>query len=255
MRVLFLGTGTSHGVPMIGCDCEVCRSADPRDARTRPSIFLELGDGTTVLVDTTPDLRAQALRHDIRRVDAILFTHAHADHVMGLDDVRRYNMLTRRPVPVYADAGTLADLRRTFAYIFDPDAPAGGGVPDLRLWTIGGAFSIGRQEVEPIALRHGPWQVLGFRFGRFAYLTDCNDVPASSMARLGGLDCLVLDALRRRPHPTHFTVDEAVAVARRIGAARTFFTHISHDLGHHATCATLPRGMALAHDGLRLDLG
>jgi phosphoribosyl 1,2-cyclic phosphate phosphodiesterase len=239
---------------MIGCDCSVCRSTDPRDARTRPSIALTLDDGTAVLVDTTPDLRTQALRHDLRRVDAILFTHAHADHIMGLDEIRRYNMLTRQPVPVYSDAGTLEDLRRTFAYVFAPDAPSGGGVPDLRLWTIGGPFVIGRQEIVPVPLRHGPWQVLGFRFGAFAYLTDCNEVPPASMALLEGLDCLVLDALRHRPHPTHFTVKQASAVAKRIGAARTFFTHISHDLGHEATCAALPPGMALAYDGLTLEI-
>jgi phosphoribosyl 1,2-cyclic phosphate phosphodiesterase len=239
---------------MIGCDCRVCRSTDPRDARTRPSIALTLDDGTTVLVDTTPDLRTQALRHDLRRVDAILFTHAHADHIMGLDEVRRYNMLTRQPVPVYGDPATLEDLRRTFAYVFAPDAPSGGGVPDLRLWAIGGPFMIGRQEIVPIPLRHGPWQVLGFRFGAFAYLTDCNEVPPASLALLDGLDCLVLDALRHRPHPTHFTVAQASVVARRIGAARTFFTHISHDLGHEATCAALPPGMALAYDGLTLAI-
>lgn len=239
---------------MIGCDCRVCRSTDPRDARTRPSIALTLADGTSVLVDTTPDLRTQALRHDLRRVDAILFTHAHADHIMGLDEVRRYNMITKQPVPVYSDPGTLADLRRTFAYVFAPDAPSGGGVPDLRLWPIGGPFVIGRQEIVPIPLRHGPWQVLGFRFGSFAYLTDCNEVPPASMALLQGLDCLVLDALRHRPHPTHFTVAQACVVAERIGAARTFFTHISHDLGHEATCAALPAGVALAYDGLTIEV-
>lgn len=239
---------------MIGCDCAVCQSDDPRDKRTRVSIYLECDDGMRVLVDTTPDLRAQALRHDVRRVDAILFTHAHADHVMGLDEVRRYNMMTRQPMPVYGDASTLANLRRTFAYIFDSDAPKGGGVPDLRLWTLAGRFSIGRQEVVPIPLQHGPWRILGFRFGRFAYLTDCSGVPESSLALLGGLDAVVLDALRHRPHPTHFTVAEAIAVAQQIGARQTYFTHIAHDLGHGATCASLPSGMALAYDGLTLEI-
>jgi phosphoribosyl 1,2-cyclic phosphate phosphodiesterase len=254
VRVLFLGTGTSHGVPMIGCDCAVCRSTDPHDARLRPSIYLELDDGLRVLVDTTPDLRAQALRHDIRRVDAILFTHSHADHVMGLDEVRRYNMLSKQPMPVYADARTLVELRRTFRYIFESGAPKGGGVPDLQLWTIGGPFSLGRQEVRPVPIRHGPWTILGFRLGAFAYLTDCNGIPDESMPLLADLDVLVLDALRHRPHPTHFTLQQAVAMAGRVRARRTFFTHIAHELGHAATCAALPSGMALAHDGLALDL-
>ena len=254
MRVLFLGTGTSHGVPMIGCDCEVCRSDDPRDTRSRPSIVIDLDDGFRVLVDTTPDLRMQALRHDVRRLDAIIFTHAHADHLMGLDEVRRYNALAGLPMPIYADPKTLGDIRRTFAYIFEPDAPRGGGVPDLRLWPIGGRFTLGRQEVVPLPLKHGPWDVLGFRFGSFAYLTDCNRIPDATMAELEGLDCLVLDALRRRPHPTHFTLEQAIGMARRIGARRTLFTHIAHDLGHAATSATLPEGMALAHDGLTIDI-
>jgi len=239
---------------MIGCDCAVCTSDDPRDDRCRPSIYLEMADGLRVLVDTTPDLRTQALRFDIRRVDTILFTHAHADHVMGLDETRRYNVLSKSPMPVYADARTLAALRRTFSYVFESNAPRGGGVPDLRLWTIGGRFSIGRQEVVPVPLQHGPWTILGFRFGPFAYLTDCNGIPDASLELLHGVEHVVLDALRRRPHPTHFSIDEAVTAARRIGARRTYFTHIAHELGHAATCASLPEGMALAHDGLVLDI-
>ena len=239
---------------MIGCDCGVCRSTDPRDTRTRPSIVVECDDGMRVLVDTTPDLRAQALRHDLRRIDAIVFTHAHADHLMGLDEVRRYNMLSKAPMPVYGDAPTLRELRRTFAYIFEANAPKGGGVPDLRLFPIAGAFCLGRQEVQPVPIRHGHWNILGFRFGPLAYLTDCNGIPDESLALLEGLECLVLDALRRRPHPTHFTLEQATVMARRIGARRTLFTHIAHDLGHEETCATLPAGMALAYDGLEVEL-
>jgi len=239
---------------MIGCDCAVCRSTDPRDQRSRTSIVVDLDDGLRLLIDTTPDLRTQALRHDLRKIDAIFYTHAHADHVMGLDDVRRYNAMTGQPIPIYGDGPTLDNVRRTFSYIFEPDAPRGGGVPDLRLWRIGGPFSLGRQEIVPVPLKHGPWDVLGFRLGRFAYLTDCNRVPDTSLALLHGLDCLVLDALRHRPHPTHFNLTQAVAMAGRIGARRTFFTHIAHDLGHEATSAGLPAGVSLAYDGLVLDV-
>lgn len=255
VTVLFLGTGTSHGVPMIGCDCAVCRSPDPRDTRLRPSIHVTADDGTSIVVDTTPDFRQQALRYDLRRVDAVLYTHTHADHILGLDELRRYNHLTRRAVPLYGDAFTLAELRRVFAYAFDPDGPKGGGVPDLVLHTIAEApFTVGGQVIEPIPVRHGEWTILGFRFGRFAYLTDCSGIPEASFARLWGLDVLVLDALRHRPHPTHFTVAEALVAAARIGARRTFFTHLCHDLPHEATSAMLPPGVALAYDGLRLEI-
>jgi phosphoribosyl 1,2-cyclic phosphate phosphodiesterase len=239
---------------MIGCDCSVCRSADPRDRRTRSSIYLECDDGLRVLVDTSTDLRAQALRHDLRRVDAILFTHSHADHVMGLDEVRRFNVLSGQPMPIYGAAATLADLRRMFGYVFSSDAPRGGGVPDLRLWPIDGAFCLGRTEIVPVPVRHGPWRVLGFRIGSFAYVTDCNGIPDASIAQLEGVETLVIDALRHKPHPTHFTVADATAMARRIGARRTYFTHIAHDLGHEATCASLADGLTLAYDGLTLDV-
>jgi phosphoribosyl 1,2-cyclic phosphate phosphodiesterase len=252
--VLFLGTGTSHGVPMIGCDCAVCRSSDPRDNRLRPSILIETDDGLSVLIDTGPDLRTQALRFGVRRVDAICYTHAHADHIMGLDDVRRFNAMAGRPMPVFGDQATLDDLRRAFAYAFKGGAIPGGGIPRLELWPIAGPFCLGRQEVTPVPILHGGRTILGFRFGRFAYLTDCSAVPDASMTRLGGLDVLVLDALRPQSHPTHMTLAQAVAVARRVGATRTYFTHMAHDLPHAATCAALPEAMALAYDGLRLEV-
>ncbi|MEO8481279.1 MAG: MBL fold metallo-hydrolase [Acidobacteriota bacterium] len=240
---------------MIGCDCRVCRSTDPRDSRTRSSIYLECDDGLGVLVDTSTDLRAQALREDVRRVDAVLFTHSHADHIMGLDEIRRFNMLSGQPMPIFGTPGTLADLRRTFGYVFSSDAPRGGGVPDLRLWALHGSFCLGRTEIVPIPVQHGPWQVLGFRIGTFAYVTDCNGIPAASLAMLQGVRTLVLDALRHTPHPTHFTVAEAIDAARQIGAASTYFTHIAHDLGHAETCAALPAGFTLAYDGLTLEIG
>ena len=240
---------------MIGCECAVCQSTDPRDQRFRTSIVVESARGTVLLVDTTPDLRMQALRQRMRRLDAVLFTHAHADHIAGLDDVRRFNAVMQRAMPVYGDASTLAEIRQRFSYIFDPETPRGGGLPEIRLWTLsGGPFCIDDLEVVPVPLRHGSRQVFGFRLGSFAYLTDCNAIPDASLARLTGLQVLVLDALRTKPHPTHFSLPEAVEMARRIGAPQVYFTHMTHDLGHAATCAALPAGMALAHDGLSIDI-
>ena len=239
---------------MIGCDCEVCRSTDPRDTRLRPSIALDFDDGFRVLIDTTPDLRHQALKHELRHVDAVLFTHAHADHIMGLDDVRRYNVTSGTAMPLFGEAGTLDEIRRTFRYAFETGAPRGGGVPSLRLWPIGGPFCVGRHEVIPVPVHHGPWRVLGFRVGGFAYLTDCNAIPPASLGLVEGLDTLVLDALRHRPHPTHFSLEQAIEMATRIGARQTWFTHIAHDLGHAVTNPLLPPGMALAYDGLSLTV-
>jgi phosphoribosyl 1,2-cyclic phosphate phosphodiesterase len=253
-RVTFLGTGTSHGVPMIGCECAVCRSDDPHDRRSRPSIAIQLPDATSVLVDTTPDLRAQALASNLRRVDAILFTHNHADHVFGLDDVRRYNAMQRAPIPCYANRATLASLRRTFSYIFEAPTQPGGGVPQLRLFNLAGAFSLGRETFVPVPLMHGRQEILGFRLGSFAYLTDCNRIPDASWPLLSNLATLVLDALRDRPHPTHFSVSEALEVVERLKPGRTYFTHICHDLPHAATCARLPPSVELAYDGLSFDV-
>ncbi|MCC7008316.1 MAG: MBL fold metallo-hydrolase [Acidobacteria bacterium] len=238
---------------MIGCDCDVCRSPDPRDKRFRPSIYVECDDGSCVLVDTTPDLRTQALVHDLRKVDAVVLTHAHADHVMGLDEVRRFNAISGRAMPIHGDAETLESVARIFAYAFAPDAPRGGGVPHLDLVPITGPFQVGAQAIVPVPVQHGRWGVLGFRFGAFAYLTDTNRIPESSMPLLLGLDVLVIDALRKRKHPTHFTLEEAVQAARRIAPRLTYFTHISHELGHAATNSELPDGMALAYDGLTIE--
>jgi phosphoribosyl 1,2-cyclic phosphate phosphodiesterase len=254
MQVTFLGTGTSHGVPMIGCRCETCHSADPRDRRLRPSIYVEVDGGPAVLVDAGTDLRQQALTYGVSRVDAILFTHSHADHIMGLDEVRRFNVVQGGPIPAYADPQTAASVRRTFHYIFDPPAQPGGGVPQIELRTIEGPFELAGLEVVPVRLFHGRLPVLGFRFGSFAYLTDCNRIPDESWPLLQDLDVLVLDALRHRPHPTHFSVAEAVAVVDRLSPGRALFTHICHDLPHAATNAALPAGIELAHDGLRLAI-
>lgn len=250
MRVTFLGTGTSTGVPVIGCDCATCRSGDARDRRWRPSVHLQLDSGLSVLVDASPDLRAQALRFDVHRVDMILLTHGHADHVLGLDDVRIYNFRQGSAIPCYGDARTLASVRRMFAYVFDPSTPRGGGLPQLALWPVCGPFSADGQTIFPVPLRHGTLPVFGYRLGGLAYLTDCDAIPEASWPLLDGLDVLVLDALRYRPHSTHFNVERAVAAALRIGARQTYFTHMTHDLPHAATCAQLPNGITLAHDGL-----
>lgn len=254
MRVLFLGTGTSHGVPMIGCRCDVCQSPDPRDRRWRPSILLTLDSGMRVLVDTSTDLRAQCLRFGVDHVDAIVYTHSHADHILGFDETRRFNVLTGRPLPAFGDASTLADLRRTFAYAFEAVPAAGGGVPSVETVEVSGPFSVGGAEFVPVPISHGARTISGYRVGRFAYLTDCNGIPDSSVGLLGGLEVVVIGALRHRPHPTHFTVAEAVVAAARIGARRTLLTHMCHDLGHAATNAQLPTGIELAYDGLTLDV-
>lgn len=253
MRVTFLGTGTSHGVPAIGCGCATCRSADPRDRRWRPSILIELPGKAVLLVDTAPDLRAQALAFGISRVDAILFTHAHADHLLGLDDIRRFNEIQGGPVSCYADRSTLAELRRTFAYAFRP-GPSGGGLPRLNLFAIEGAFSVAGTEVVPVPVLHGEQLILGYRVGAFAYLTDCSAIPESSWPLLAGVRYLALDALRERPHPTHLSLSEALAVIERLGPDCAWLTHLCHDLGHAATSRRLPAGVRLAYDGLRIEV-
>jgi phosphoribosyl 1,2-cyclic phosphate phosphodiesterase len=250
IEVVILGSGTSHGVPMIGCRCSVCTSCDPRDKRTRPSIFVRVG-GTQILVDAAPELRLQCLTHGIDAVDALLLTHHHADHVAGLDDVRRFNWISKRSMPCYGTPRTLAGVRQMFAYAFEaaPDSPHSR--PQIELLPIDrDPFRVGEATVVPIPLFHGPMPVLGFRFGRFAYCTDCSTIPPESFRLLNGLDVLILDALRPDPHPTHLSVSQAVAMAQRIGARRTFFTHMAHQLGHAETNRSLPNGMELAYDGL-----
>lgn len=254
MQVTFLGSGTSHGVPMIGCDCPVCRSDDPRDTRFRPSVLLGFDDGVRVLIDTPPDLRSQALRFRVRRVDAVLYTHSHADHVFGFDEIRRFNVLAGKPMPIFADARTMTDLRRAFVYAFQQQAENGGGIPQIEPHEITGPFDVASRRFVPVPILHGRRTIFGYRVGGFAYLTDCSHVPEDSYALLHDLDVLVLSALRHRPHPTHFTVEAAIETAVRIGARRTVFTHMCHDLGHEETSRSLPPGFELAYDGLVLDV-
>jgi phosphoribosyl 1,2-cyclic phosphate phosphodiesterase len=253
-RVLVLGSGTSHGVPMIGCECSTCRSTDPHDRRSRASIYIQITDGPSVLVDTTPDLRMQALTYGLKRVDAIVYTHSHADHIMGLDEVRRFNVLQKSAIPCYGDERTLDDLRRTYAYIFHPDTPRGGGVPQIVTARVAGEFCVGRATFVPVPIMHGSRTILGYRIGSFAYVTDCSAIPDSSWPLLEGVETLVLDALRERPHPTHLSLEQALGVVDRLKPQRAFFTHMCHDLAHEATCARLPQGVQLAYDGLTFEI-
>lgn len=273
MRFVFLGTGTSAGVPAIGCDCEVCTSADPRDNRTRTSgalLFTDpAGQERMILIDTGPDLRAQALRERLNRCDAILFTHNHVDHTYGLDEVRRFNAVQKTPIAIYAEQKTMQDLRRVFAHIFDRDKNVNDSfVASLIPHTIEPEkpFTIHGIRITPIRLIHGKLPIVGFRFDPagardadakdsplpLAYCTDVSGIPPETWKHLKGLKTLVLDALRHRKHSTHLSLDESLVIAENVGADHTFFVHMSHDLGHAHTNAQLPETIKLAHDGLKL---
>lgn len=248
-----LGSGTSTGVPVVGCDCAVCTSTDPRNRRLRPGVLLELPAGA-ILFDTSPDFREQALRHGIARVDAVLYTHPHADHVFGLDDLRVFNFRQRAPIPCFGSEPTIARLRQIFAYVFEA-GQEGGGKPRLELEAVAGPFELLGERVLPVPVWHGTMPVLGYRIGPFALVTDVNRIPEESLAQLAGLELLILSALRYRPHPTHFSIAEAVEVARRIGARRTLFTHIAHEVDHVTLSRELPPGVEPGFDGLVVELG
>lgn len=255
-RLIFLGTGTSTGVPMIGCDCPVCTSNDPRNHRTRPSVLFSLPGGN-LLIDTTPEMRLQLVRERIRHVHGIAFTHHHADHLFGLDDARLFPRWIGGPVPVYCESTTEDCIRRVFHYAF-PDGSErtpGGFVPKMNFVRIapGVAFEAAGERVLPIRLEHGPSLVLGFRVGSLAYCTDVSRIPEVSQELLRGLDVLVLDALRYEPHPTHFSLSEALAVAASLGPKRTFLTHLSHSFDHGVAQAKLPENTWLAYDGLSVE--
>ncbi len=249
LTVTILGSGTSTGVPIPGCSCKVCTSGVAENQRTRCSILVSSG-GHNVLVDTATDFRTQALREGIRRVDAVLYTHTHADHVNGIDDLRPFNLASGNAIPVYASAQDLASLSRTFAYIFSENSEPGYR-PRLAPRTIDGPFSLFGLVVQPLPLEHGPGCSLGYRFGPFAYLTDCSAVPESTFELLQGVDLLIIDALRFRPHGSHLNIPQALEAAERIGAGRTVLTHLSHDVDYRVHAPMLPPRVELACDGRR----
>ncbi|MCC6857196.1 MAG: MBL fold metallo-hydrolase [Bryobacterales bacterium] len=253
LKLMVLGSGTSTGVPTIGCRCAVCSSTDPRDQRLRPSVLVSM-NGRNFVIDTTPDFRAQALRARIERVDAILFTHDHADHILGLDDVRPFNF-HQGPIPIFAAPQTMASIRRCFSYIFN-GYPSESSIPRLETHVMnGGPFCLFGVEITPIPLKHGRQWIHGFRFGPLAYLTDHSEIPEDSQRMLQGLDVLFLDALRNRPHPTHTTVRRALEYVERLAPRRAFFTHVCHELSHAATEEKLPPHVRLAYDGLEVTAG
>jgi len=251
-RLTVLGSGTSMGVPTVGCSCAVCHSNDPHDRRTRPSVLIEY-DGRVVLIDTTPDFREQAIRERIRHIDAVLYTHTHADHILGIDDLRPLSFLHKpNKLPLYARQDMADFIRNMFRYIFDADYKF-GGLPLVELRPIDGPFELFGAKFEPVVVIHGEAEIFGFRFGSAAYLTDHSDIPEASFAKLQNLDILFLDALRYKPHPTHSTVDNSLQIVERLKPKRAFFTHICHDLPHEATNAALPPHVRLSHDGMKLD--
>jgi len=247
-----LGSGTSMGVPTIGCDCAVCHSQDPRDRRTRPSVLIEYG-GRSVLIDTTPDFREQAIREQIRKLDAVLYTHTHADHLLGIDDLRPLSFLHRpNKLPLYAHPDAAAFIQNMFRYIFDSDYKF-GGLPQVEMRPLQGTLELYGAHFEPIILIHGDAEIYGFRFGSAAYLTDHSEIPKASLSKLENLDVLFLDALRYKPHPTHSTVENSLRIVERLKPQRAFFTHICHDLPHEKTNASLPENVRLSYDGMKLE--
>jgi len=253
LKVTFLGTGTSQGVPVIGCQCEVCRSLDYRDKRLRSSVYIEIS-GKSFVIDTGPDFRQQMLREGVQKLDAVIFTHGHKDHTAGLDDVRAYNFKQNSHMPVYGVKAVLEQLKTEYYYAFSGEKYP--GIPQLQLHELDGSnFSIQGVEVTPLPVKHMHLPVLGFRIGNFSYITDANFIPDESLEKLRGTRVLVLNALQREKHISHFNLAEAVEMAGKIGAEKTYLTHISHKLGlHQVVERELPDNIALAYDGLSIEV-
>ena len=254
MQITFLGTGTSNGIPLLACDCPVCRSDNPKNQRLRSSVLLSK-DGKNLLIDASSDFRQQGLKHNIRALEAILITHIHADHIFGLDEMRRYNQTARRRLKVFLSADFDREIREVLRYLYEPPKQIGGGISllDNQILEPLQTTDIAGFAVTALPLKHGQLDIYGYRVDNFAYLTDCSFIPPETFSALQGVETVVLDALRDTPHPTHFSLEQAVAAARQIGARQTYFTHIAHNLEHETTNQKLPANMQLAYDGLAVQ--
>lgn len=257
MKITFLGTGTSIGVPAIGCSCPVCVSTDPRNKRRRAGLYVAAA-GLHLIIDTPPDFRDQVLTFKVPRVDALLYTHSHTDHIVGFDDIRRFNVVQKQAIPVYGSSATLNDLIRMFPYVKNI-SPPGLAYPRVELCPVAGPFRIGAIALEPIPVEHADIPTTGYRLEAdgqtVAYVPDCHAMDDATIRRLRGLDVMILDALRPESHPTHFNLEESIAVLQRIGARRSFITHIGHQMSHAQAQQALPPGMTVPHDGLAIDIG
>ncbi len=252
VKITFLGTGTSHGVPVVGCDCDVCKSNDRRNNRTRSSIWVQVND-VNLLIDTANEFRIQALRSGIKTIDAVLYTHCHADHVFGFDDLRIFSQRSGKPIPYFGNRETLAEIKQVFSYVFRK-TQIGGGKPQVKPIVVEQEFAFGGVKIMPIPIYHGMLPIYGYRIGNMAYITDCSKLPAESKQLLLGLEVLILGVVRYQPHPTHMHVEAALELVDSLSPQRTFFTHVSHLLEHNEVNSKLPPGVELAYDGLTIKI-
>ncbi len=251
MWIKFLGTGTSHGIPVPGCQCRTCSSDDPRNNRTRSSVFIKMAN-RKILIDTAPELRLQLLQHKVGVPDLILFTHGHADHIMGFDDIRTFNWRNSKAIDCFCDIKTKNRLAEAFSYIFSAEI-RGGGIPKANLKSIDKLYQ-GYKDIKPLKVFHGKNEIIGYRLGEMAYITDVSGIPKNTLEQLGNLELLVLGALRWTEHPTHFNIDEAITISKKIAASKTYFTHISHEVEHVSASKYLPKNISFAFDGLKLKI-
>ncbi|GBD37887.1 Phosphoribosyl 1,2-cyclic phosphate phosphodiesterase [bacterium HR37] len=250
MRIVILGCATSTGVPIIGCKCRVCSSPNPKNKRTRSSLLIQ-AYGKNILIDTSPDLRFQALANNITRIDAVLYTHSHADHTHGIDELRTFNFINGNIIPCYGSPQTISSIKRNFGYIFDGSLSM-GGKPQLKMIPVTDTFNFEGITIVPLEVFHADWVIFGYRIGKLAYITDCSGIPEKSFSRLGGLDLLIIDALRYNPHPAHMSVGQAIEVICRVKPRLAVFTHMGHELEYEELLKQLPEGIMPGYDGMNL---